>query len=367
VTIDRVRAIDAARGTAMLFVFLSHFGLVYFAPAGARFLYAISEGIGMVATPTFMIISGIMLGYLFQTRRERFEVIRRKLMDRGLFYLLVGHFLISCSQVSRAGGWLSATSCVFITDMIGFCMIGGPRLLEHCGPRFRIGLGAFLYLFSWLLSLSWSPSSAPGELVHGVLFGNVDWLQVRLQLHLYTFPLLPWFSVYIASTAIGEHIASCQMQGKLRQAGTLLKLLFMWTLGLAALSMAALTVARAQGWIARVGMSEIFARYQKLPPGPIYLLFYGGTGFAILYLLFLLPNRAPWKGFISFTTLLGQTSFFIFVLQYFVFYMLVFPAHLAYTPLWPVYLVGSVAFITGCAWLWRARRFNRYLTLRPIR
>ena len=55
--IGRVRAIDAARGLAMVFVCLSHFGLEYFRrldePSIAKALYMV----GMIGSPTFMLIS----------------------------------------------------------------------------------------------------------------------------------------------------------------------------------------------------------------------------------------------------------------------------------------------------------------------
>src|SRR5262245_65843957 len=94
----RIQAIDAARGAAMLFVFLSHFGLIYFTDTNATLL-ALSQDIGRVATPTFMIISGVMAGYLFESRQD-FSGMRTKLRDRGLFYLVAGHLAITAATVS---------------------------------------------------------------------------------------------------------------------------------------------------------------------------------------------------------------------------------------------------------------------------
>src|SRR5687767_2506611 len=69
---DRLRGIDAARGAAMAFVCLSHFGLEYFRPFGGATAQVTMYRIGMVASPTFMLISGMMLGLLYGSRREEF-------------------------------------------------------------------------------------------------------------------------------------------------------------------------------------------------------------------------------------------------------------------------------------------------------
>src|SRR5688500_19223007 len=85
--IGRVRAIDAARGVAMVFVCLSHFGLEYFRrldePSIAKALYVV----GMIGSPSFMLISGLMLGVLYETKRTRFNQHRLLLADRALFML----------------------------------------------------------------------------------------------------------------------------------------------------------------------------------------------------------------------------------------------------------------------------------------
>src|SRR5689334_17065341 len=105
----RIGAIDAARGAAMLLVFFSHFGEVYFATASR--MAHVTQDIGRIATPTFVIISGIMAGYLLRSRPQDFLRIRYRLQARGLFFLVVGHLIVTISQVPRAGGWLAATHC----------------------------------------------------------------------------------------------------------------------------------------------------------------------------------------------------------------------------------------------------------------
>ena len=88
---DRLQAIDAARGVAMLFVLLSHFASVQFAMAADAPLQQSLWRVSMVASPTFVLISGMMMGFLYETRRSSFGPVRDKLVDRALFLLTIGH------------------------------------------------------------------------------------------------------------------------------------------------------------------------------------------------------------------------------------------------------------------------------------
>ena len=81
-TTDRIQAIDVARGVAMLMVFLSHFSLHYlYAVAGPGWFKAQSL-VTHIATPAFVLVSGIMLGLLRASRGD-FARMRDKLIDRG--------------------------------------------------------------------------------------------------------------------------------------------------------------------------------------------------------------------------------------------------------------------------------------------
>src|SRR5690349_11865272 len=85
----RLRFLDAARGTAMLFVLLSHFGAVFFR-SSARSLWAVAfTRVGMIASPAFILISGVLLGVLYKASGPRFRSFRIKAIDRGLLLLLV--------------------------------------------------------------------------------------------------------------------------------------------------------------------------------------------------------------------------------------------------------------------------------------
>jgi uncharacterized membrane protein len=359
----RIRQIDAARGTAMLFVFVSHFGATFFQRNGATVLDKLFEGVGMVATPAFMIISGMMLGYLYHVRQDDFGKIRDKLRDRALFFLLVGHLLIALAHIPTVEEAWRAFAQVFITDTIGFCLLLGPFLIERWNLASRVFAGTCIYLIGWVLGLLWTPGSPVEEVSKSILFSSPRGL--RGLFHLGAFPLVPWFGVYLAFTSLGEKIAMYQTEGRTEKTrhllGTVSSCLVCSALLLAAVPQL-LTMA---GW--RPGFATPIWRtwypFQKFPPGPAYLLLYGGVGLWIIYALFRFPDRQPWRIYVDYTSLLGQTSFFVFVLQYYVF-VLMGCAHLKYDAFWPFYLLGSIVLISSFAYVWHYKGYNRFLTFR---
>lgn len=361
---SRIRQIDAARGTAMLFVCMSHFGLTYFHQNGATALENIFHGAGMVATPTFMIISGMMLGYLYHVRKDNFGKIRNKLRDRALFFLLVGHVVIALAHIPWTEDVRRAFAPVFITDTIGFCILLGPFLIERWKPASRVFAGVCIYFIGWILGLFWNPGSPVEEVSKSILVGSPR--ELRGLFHVHTFPLVPWFGVYLVFTSLGEKIGMYQREGCMEKARTLL-----WTISsrmvCAALLFAAVPrMVKIAGWHPGfiTPISRSLHLFQKLPPGPAYLLFYGGIGLWIMYALFGLPDRKPWRKYVDYTSLLGQTSFFVFVVQYYVYFVLVYCAHFKYGAFWPFYFLGSIVFISSLAYVWRERGFNRFLAFR---
>ena len=53
----------------------------------------------------------------------------------------------------------------------------------------------------------------------------------------------------------------------------------------------------------------------------------------------------------------------MFILQYYIYYTVLYLLHLAYTPLWPLYYLASLALLFPIAKTWEARRGNRLITV----
>jgi uncharacterized membrane protein len=360
----RIRALDATRGTAMLFVLVSHFGLTYFGRNGQEQLEDWFERVGKVASPTFMVLSGMMAGLLYAMHPTGFRATRMRLADRGLFFLTFGHVVIAIAHVPKLGRFDWALYEVFITDTIAFCIIAGPWLVERLQPLARLALGAGLFVASWAVMNAWPEnwhawwrSALVGELVTGPTYRS----------SIYTFPVVPWFATYLASTSLGTAFAA-----RLKRSGEAGAAQLMLQIGGAAVVFA-IALAKA-GAVARdagmIGPEHLIAMLSsmsaKRPPGPVYLLFHAGIGLLLLSATMIVDRLGRLDGWLRFTTRMGRTSFFVFVVQFFVFNAFYFPTRLAMTPIWPLYFAATVALIGLAAWWWDAGGYNRFMTMRIL-
>lgn len=350
----RVRAIDAARGLAMVFVCLSHFGLEYFRrldePSMAKALYMV----GMIGSPTFMLISGIMLGLLYETRRERFDQHRLLLADRALFMLTVGHILIMVANAPRAESLSESLQRGFITDTLAVALLLGPALVARVGRRARTLLALIIFAGAWLLAIRWTPVTTLDEVVRYLLVGSYP---NELP---YNFPLLPWLAVYVAASVLGQWI------GERLATGQRLKVersLLAW--GGAAVTFVVLY--KLWQWTVALPSSPLLtvlaSPWKKLPPSPAYLLFYGGFGLMLVAGTLFVERRQLLQPLFKWAMLLGRASLLVFIVQFYVYYGLLLSLNLPYTPYWPLVFVASLVGITALAKVWDDGATNRYLTV----
>ena len=205
---DRLIAIDAARGTAMLFACLQHFGEVKFGQPEAEQLLTAVRHVGMIAAPTFLLISGMMLGLLYQTHSTSFDNIRLKLIDRALFLVIVGHLLTIVAHIPFAGGLQAALRWGFVTDTIGFCIVAGCLLITHLRLRMRAIAAVLIYAVSLVAIFAWEPHGWFAEFAKETLFGR---FMAPVRVYADNFPLLPWFSLYLVGTCLGEQLGYYQL------------------------------------------------------------------------------------------------------------------------------------------------------------
>ena len=130
----------------MLLVFLSHFAQVFFGETSRGRIPNMFWRVGLMASPTFVIISGTLLGFLYAQSAEEFGPVQSNLIDRGLFLVTVGHALIlgALLQYGHTARWL------FMTDAIGISLIVGSLFVRRIGPSGRVVLGMMVYATSWL-------------------------------------------------------------------------------------------------------------------------------------------------------------------------------------------------------------------------
>jgi len=359
----RISEIDAARGSAMFFVFISHFGYVYFGLNDRQLLWSLFAGIGMVASPTFMIISGCMLGYLYRLQYRDFRRIKIKLIDRGLFLITIGHVLIMMAHVSLAGGIRNAIPWVYITDAIGISIILGPLLIARVSRRIRIHLSLMLFAVNWLLVLFWSPGNTFLHLIKETFVGDFE---ANLKIYRYLFPILPWFALYFASSSLGEKIGEMDLRGdRLKIRRLFLQIGIMGITASLLLSMPLILKRLSVMNSADVDtILHVFSNpFQKLPPSLPYYLLYGGIGMIITYLLFHLNMWKFTKRIVDVASIIGRTSLFVFIIQYCVYYTLLYSLKLKYSNYWPVIFAFSMIPMILLAKFWDRNGYNRFITV----
>jgi uncharacterized membrane protein len=352
--VGRVRAIDAARGLAMVFVCLSHFGLEYFRrldePSVAQALYMV----GMVGSPTFMLISGVMLGVLYETRRGRFEQHRMLLADRALFMLTVGHLLIMVASAPRLESLAETLQRGFITDALAVALLLGPTLVSQVSRRARLLLSLVLFTAAWLLAIRWTPANTFDEVVRYLLVGSYP----NEQPH--NFPLLPWLAVYVAASVLGQWVGERFARGQRRTVERALLLM-------GAAMVTSLVLYKLCQWTFAIPSSSLLAvlasPWRKLPPSPAYLLLYGGMAMLLIAGTLIVERRKLVQPMFAWATLLGRTSLFVFILQFYVYYVLLLSLNLPYTPFWPLVFVASLAGITALAKVWDEGARNGHFTV----
>jgi uncharacterized membrane protein len=360
---QRFGSIDAVRGAAILFVFLSHFTAGYAWTPESQEAAGYLRTLSMIASPTFVTVSGMVAGFLAATNPEGFRELRIKLFDRGVFLLLIGHFLLSLTQLPSLARFPHAYRASFITDVIAIAIMIGPSLVASLGVRSRLLLAAAVFLVDWWFIARWHPSG--GALTAKLYF--VGLTSTRGELSAYpVFPVLPWFAVYLAGTALGTSVGTMYRKGHRKEAHYLV----------ARIGAALFVAASAAHWLERMGRLAdpsadswemnrltIMSIYGKFPPGLVYLGFFGGAGLVMLATIFEVDRRGMFPLLFSELRKLGRSSLFIFTVQYALYRSVVPRLGLPYTPFWPLIFLASVLLLAALATAWDRHSANRFLTV----
>ncbi len=361
---SREASIDAARGAAMLFVCLSHFCRYFTLVSGAGDTGLYLALVGMVASPTFVIVSGMVAGFMFVARSKSFPHFRRKLVDRGVFLLVVGHTALTLTGVLSGKSFSFAYSIEYITDAIAVAAIIGPWLIGALGQKSRILLAVGIFAIDWCAILFWNPSGEAATLAKHYFVGLLNPEDAGVLF--LTFPVIPWFAVYLIGTAIGERVGAYYAQEKRRDGHFLLaKIGFASFVFSAAVKVAFVLIKLSIPNFALVhpNFVPILSSYQKYPPGLTYICFYAGAGLLMVAGVLEAARRGMQPFLLNQLQQIGQASFFSFVLQFQLYHVLLPKLHLPYTRAWPLLFVFSLALLAIGAAAWNSVEGNRFLTL----
>jgi uncharacterized membrane protein len=313
-TPTRLFELDAARGFAMLLVCLAHFLDIYVmgdVASHSAFIDVLML-VCRAAAPTFVLISGILLGYQAEVRGAQFERFRLQLLDRALFLVTVGHLAISWSFAARFG-FGRALAFGQITDTLAFCMLVGVYLVPAMNRRLRLLSGVCLAVGSCLLWPVWHPTDPLLQVIKNIFVGPVSGDPM-----VFLFPLLPWLGVYLAGTAAGGWLKDAS-----RDAGMLVIRRFQavsLVIIIGVLAIKAGFVARTYLGAPESAWSGYFSIYQKYPPGLLYLALYGGAGLLMISTLFSM-SASPWiRSGMALAEPIGRNALPTFIVQFMVYY-----------------------------------------------
>lgn len=341
----RIAALDAARGIAMLLVCLSHFCDVHFVRSAAFdswFGMALSL-IGKVATPTFVLVSGILMGCQAESvaASSRF---RMHLLDRALLLVTIGHLLIALSFMPRWGAWKALTS-LYITDTLALCVVVGLYAVPRISRKSRFVLGGLCAAGNWFVWRFWSTQDPVLLPVKSMLLGPPEGNDAIL-----IFPILPWVGWYLVGSAIGEWLTSDGL-GHISWRSR--------RLGAVGFGMVALALALKAGVVLHTSVTglkfdptwyAVISPFQKYPPGPGYLLVMGGAALVLVSAV-LSPAQPSWiKVCATLAEPIGRNSLVIFIVQFYLYFAVcdLFVKQGAMVPI----AVSVAAFLVSLAGLW---------------
>lgn len=361
----RWRAIDAARGFAMLGVFVAHFG------AGIRAdhpqVASVLRIMGMYASPLFVLTSGAMLGYLLAALPgERRERMRIRLVDRGIFLLTAGHLALSLAFYLRYGDARRALVEVHITDAIGFAILVGALIAHRWPPGARLAVAAVAHVVGLLLAFHWHPADWTGYALKVAIAGDVAIGTVGRS----SFPLIGWLALYLLGSVLGERLVAARRSGNAVRFGAILvgaglgavatSLLLKGAYYQSSPFVGSAPAVMSPGWRALYIITSPVAKY---PPATAYFLAFGGLAIILLGCCLLTDGRRAFAPFHRWAAVMGQASFAVYVAQQYLLLVLLPTVRLQGPVAIGLAFVGATISLWSFAFAWRRWVGNAVLTV----
>ncbi len=320
--------------------------------------------LGMLATPTFLMLSGAICSHLALGGDRSESASRWRLIDRGLFLILVVHFVLGFTHALWESASAAVLQSVYITDAVGVGLIVAAFVLGRFTRGQLIACGIALLILSWAVSCLGAPRDESARFILRMLVGYDDrrydddagWVV----------PIVPYLGLFLIGMAGGAEYTRQRVQGA---SHALIGRLCV-SAGLVAPFLA---IAIKLGWqFSKEYVPEelhwpmylLTQPFMRIPPSPAYILAFGGLGLVMAGALFLIASRKWGHSIAATLAVIGRASLFVYVVQY---WLISVPA-LAFGQrgdvlFWCVtlLLVASAAWVL--AWTWDRARGNRVLTL----
>lgn len=345
----------------MILVCLSHFTWSAVQRLGETSTFGWLLIISMVASPTFVLVSGITLGYMYAGEAEAYRHFASKLRERGLLLLTGAHLLMIPAFHYMAPTPGHALRVLPITTTIGICLLAGPTAVVQMSRRQRIISGAVLITLSWLLLFA-SPADSQGttlDAVRGALVGAR-----RTSWWFYSFPVMPWLGAYLFGSAVGQDVRATAWDA--RGLRILLLRYAVWLVALALLVellVNGLAFVHPGNRLLLELSRSVASSLSKIPPSPAYLLTFGAGGLTLTALADLLLDRTWLRPLTDMLGEIGRSSLPVFVVQSYLYYMVELHLLPPGRRSWPLYYLLSLAVVYGTARLWLRLGGNRLLVM----
>jgi uncharacterized membrane protein len=362
---NRILEMDAVRGAAMIGVVFSH-SAAFLTQGDHPEVFSALSTIGMFATPTFLLLSGVLCGFLRDSGARDEHSYRLTLLGRGLFLLTVGHMLLGLThwvwQPFTHAMWQS----VYVTDAVGVGLIIASGLPRRMTRNALLTAGASLLVVSWAAAVTLTAS-------HPV---SVYLLRIAVGMRVeagdqdpegWIVPIVPYLGIFLLGMAGGVEYARRAALGKqMRDVAR-----FCARIGIACVSLG--IVAKLIWLGARPGIATsarplfhfLTEPRSKIPPGPVYLLVFGGSGILLAGIVALRVNLL--RHLIIIAATLGQASLIMYVLQY---WLTSVPTHgfglRGGLVFWCFAVSIAIAVLIAMATLANRLRLNRWLTAKPL-
>ena len=352
----------------MLLVFLAHFWVQFVNVQGGARARSLLMWFTHLATPSFVLLSGMMLGLLRYGKGPEFVRVRDKLIDRGLFLLIICHPLIAISYLPPARSVSEPfVRHVLVTDAVGVSLILGAPIAFIVRARTRVILGLLVLLTCWSFEVFWVPEPFALRLAKEILFGRLrgEWLA-------YNFPLLPWFGLYLSGSGLGELMAGWRATGQFERPHRTAFAICAVALGFVFLMKVVVFMFKPKHVpdpsTALGRFFHLMSLTEKIPPAIAYLIFYGGlalAGIGVALRVEVTDWRKGRKMGLSrrWLAMLGRNSLIAFVLQSFVYYTGVFLLPKPSLPWTLLYFPATVAVLLIAVRIADRHRLNAYFSV----
>jgi uncharacterized membrane protein len=356
----RLLELDATRGAAMLAVLASH-STAYLRNYDSTLGLSLFT-VGLLATPTFLLLSGMINAYLIATAGHKAEQLRARLLDRGLFLLVVVHLVLCLTHVIWEPVSTAFGRNFFITDAVGICLIVVALIGRYATRNQLLCGGLGLLVTAWLITNNLKPGSEAGQLLMRLLVGKPyvgdeeGWIV----------PIVPYLGLFLIGVGAGIEYSGRRLHGTPIQSIARV-FLIVGVSAVVVVFIAKLCWLAAKPFVPdqyHALLSRLTDPRQKMPPGPAYIFWFGGAGMAMTGVIAWFSDRQPGRQIAEALAVIGRSSLFIFVVQYWLTDAAAALMHLQGGPwLWLTALLVSIICTWLAAFVWDKANGNRLLTL----